>query len=450
MIERTSAPASDADLQHTPVRRRRRPGFTSITAGALILILPAVRCVWNSHADRALQAELQRLRAAGRPVQLADLVPPQVPDDVNALVRLDQAVAAIKLAGDEEQILVTLASSTSVSDADYPSASSLVEGNKEALDLLAEAVALPEASWKCEPNPFLLDVTLPNLAHYRTLARLLSLSAACARREGRFESALDRIRAQLRMADLVDQQPFLISHLVAGGIRSLAFDGLRRCLEDPRFLAEQDTAAVARRRAALAELSAMLLSEHTANRGLVQALHGERLFQLEALTAVIDGRQSWASLSYTGQGVSPSMIERFVNWWLQPLLKTDGVHMQRHMDDLLAACELRSLPQVQQRLQALDLAVDRVKQGMGPIMRPLSAVLMPSLSRAVVAHFQQLDDQRRASVEVAMRAYEMDHGRPPATLQDLVPDYLPELPINLNIDPPRPYTIEDFAPPANP
>jgi hypothetical protein len=131
-------------------------------------------------------------------------------------------------------------------------------------------------------------------------------------------------------------------------------------------------------------------------------------------------------------------------------LKTDGVHMQRHMDDLLAACESRSLPQVQQRLQALDLAVDRVKQGMGVIMRPLSAVLMPSLSLAVVAHFQQLDDQRRARVEVAMRAYEMDHGRPPAALQDLVPDYLPELPINLNIDPPRPYTIEDFAPPANP
>jgi hypothetical protein len=114
----------------------------------------------------------------------------------------------------------------------------------------------------------------------------------------------------------------------------------------------------------------------------------------------------------------------------------------------VAACQLPTMPQVQQRMQDLDLKADRARQGLLSFTHSAGAPLLPSLARAVLLHFQNLDEHRRTAVEVAMRLYAMDHGRRPEKLADLVPDYLRAVPINLYFDPPRPYTSEDFATPA--
>jgi hypothetical protein len=61
----------------------------------------------------------------------------------------------------------------------------------------------------------------------------------------------------------------------------------------------------------------------------------------------------------------------------------------------------------------------------------LLQILLPSLDRAASVHYQCLGDRRLAAVCLAARLYAADHGgRLPASLQDLVPDYLPSVPLD--------------------
>ncbi len=65
----------------------RRSRAVRITARIVLGLLAVLVVAWLSlylSTERALRAELQRIRDAGEPTSLADLVPPQVPDDQNA------------------------------------------------------------------------------------------------------------------------------------------------------------------------------------------------------------------------------------------------------------------------------------------------------------------------------------------------------------------------------
>lgn len=54
--------------------------------------------------------------------------------------------------------------------------------------------------------------------------------------------------------------------------------------------------------------------------------------------------------------------------------------------------------------------------------------MLPTYARAVGLHQWALMRRQLAGTGLAIRLYELDHGRRPQTLQQLVPDYLPGVP----------------------
>jgi hypothetical protein len=60
----------------------------------------------------------------------------------------------------------------------------------------------------------------------------------------------------------------------------------------------------------------------------------------------------------------------------------------------------------------------------------LVKILVPSLSRAVVLHTRHAAQLDSAIVAVAAEKYRMVHGRFPGSLEELVPDDLPAVPID--------------------
>ena len=58
----------------------------------------------------------------------------------------------------------------------------------------------------------------------------------------------------------------------------------------------------------------------------------------------------------------------------------------------------------------------------------VSSILTPSFDRSVLLHFRTLATRRMAATALAIRLYELDHGRRPASLDELVPAYLDALP----------------------
>jgi hypothetical protein len=59
----------------------------------------------------------------------------------------------------------------------------------------------------------------------------------------------------------------------------------------------------------------------------------------------------------------------------------------------------------------------------------IAQILLPSLSSSCERYYRGLTTRRLAAVALAIRRYRVDHdGQWPATLNALVPSYLPELP----------------------
>src|SRR5262249_12527237 len=55
---------------------------------------------------------------------------------------------------------------------------------------------------------------------------------------------------------------------------------------------------------------------------------------------------------------------------------------------------------------------------------------MSSFNRPAISHYRGLADRRAAAVLLAIRLYEVDHGTAPTMLDQLVPKYLPAVPID--------------------
>ncbi len=77
----------------------------------------------------------------------------------------------------------------------------------------------------------------------------------------------------------------------------------------------------------------------------------------------------------------------------------------------------------------------------------LKEIIKPSVMESLTLHFRLIAMRRMAATALAMRMYELDHGRRPETLDQLVPDYLPDVPDDPFSETPRPI---GYRPDANP
>ncbi|MFH1111396.1 MAG: hypothetical protein V1790_19690 [Planctomycetota bacterium] len=77
-----------------------------VGVGLLVVALFALRLWWAWEANRRLQAEIDRIIAAGEPIYPEDFDPKeQIPDDKNAARFLLQAASAINLTTDQMKLL---------------------------------------------------------------------------------------------------------------------------------------------------------------------------------------------------------------------------------------------------------------------------------------------------------------------------------------------------------
>src|SRR5439155_11728920 len=70
--------------------------------------------------------------------------------------------------------------------------------------------------------PPTINVLLPDLGEQRVLGRLVAHRALLNAHQGDYAAALADLRRAYFIAAAVDHQPFLVSHMVANSIRTLA------------------------------------------------------------------------------------------------------------------------------------------------------------------------------------------------------------------------------------
>lgn len=361
-----------------------------LSAFALLLILSAI--AWTLLFE-VMSARIARsneeLRKNGRPICADDLNQEPIPDSVNPALLYVQAGSIANAYTTTQPYF---------SDLVYPFNDAWVKAAQEAESALAPAFTLVSQASKL-PNGRnntrfkspLLNLMLPNLSPSKEIARALSDSACLHNIQGDSFAALGRINDILDVERSTTNEPTLVSGLVSIGEWSLAAE---TAMSIAPTLKSED---LPKTRDAIVLLIGRFLDERSRNQGIVSGISGDRVM-------VVDMAQV-----------------AFKSIWIgKPLGYAGELYVVRRYNEIE---EILNSPDKRARINRLE----RPQSFSDP--RSVMDTIMPALGAVVERHFRGLGQTRSAAAALAIHLYRMEHdGRLPASLDELVPRYLPAVP----------------------
>lgn len=373
----------------------------------LIFFILLLRLLWGWYADRQVQALLDEYRRRGLPVSAGDLKFPDVPDSENAwLVQLKAANASF-----------TGTDSPRTSPLDYPGyppyppawttlAAASEAAHAPVFAQLRQARKLQRVQiHQALPSP-LAAALLPYINNMRHLANLTCDGAIYAHLQDNDAEALERALDVLHLARSLQHDPFLVSQLVGLGCEMSACNTAMTIAPGLRF----DPAA----RQSAQALIARLLDEASAKQGLRACMDSERLLHIDT------ARQQSQNL-----------------WALGPLADREIVRNGPNFDLAAQATLTPTWPQAKALLSRAkwDRATGNRFLG-GPVPGSIPRYSRWfnqhsfDMSPAVERHFRGIAERRITAVSLACQIYRADHRKFPDRLEQLVPKYLPAVPLD--------------------
>lgn len=402
---------------HSPVPGRcRRTNLAAGVTVATLVVLVVLRVIWGGIAQQRLDEQLEL--AKGDPLTPEALYPAEDPAGAdNAVPLIEEAQASVDPGVD------SLAMSN-LEYADHPpfppawhrlaNAALASPRNLEALRLTREARSRKRFHWNIRvTSPLFKNLPTRSFNKSRNLANLLGDASLHAHLKGDDVEAIERIRDVRHLSAAVAPQKMLIAHLVSIGIDALALHRLE-VIAPGLKLGRQDHAPLRRQVRSLID---ELLDEREAGQSLRHAFVGERVLQIEIMR--------WDT-----RGV----------WAIRPMYELDLARMLKADLALISASTQPTLPAAKSLLSELlsrsgdsFSAFNLTQQpDRDPprFSRQLSTMLLPSLERVIETDMRVRTERRMAAVSLAAQLYRADHRRWPASLDALVPGYLPRVPID--------------------
>jgi hypothetical protein len=396
-----------------------------LAVGVLILALAALRWWWGYEAQRRLQAKIDEYHALGQPVTIEDFQFPPVPDEENAAHFLVQAASALVRPPIEDAVAEELCSYPEGVPEHADAVARWVATNGETLRLVHEARGKNGIDWGLRYTSPVINITFPSFSSQRALARFLCATALLQHQKGDDASAVDTLRGVLFQAEAVGQeQGFLISHLVAMAIDALGVNTLEAIM--PTLpVGEEDSAgrpgALPASRAQVDDLIADLLDEAALRQSWLRAMWGERLFCLDSVNAVVTTPGAPGAIA-----MGAPNLARPLGWLLKPMFQLDAIFMM----DFCTACAEAGLSRDYQRAKSMAPGFPTFESNIERNSHLLSWDLLPALGSCLRQHFYVLAYRRLAATALAIRLYEFEHEHRPHALNELVPDYIPAIPLD--------------------
>ena len=282
---------------------------------AICLVLTAVaRIWWGYHAESKLREILDRITARGEPIEWADLAPPAIPDNQNAVLLYKKALKIPLLSvpipeefrpyrafrplsdssspsGEEEEragvevedpewyrlyrlrtMLEDLATYPDFRGKHRSEFEQIMTEAKEALLVCRQARQLTSYDWGLDFVVSGYDCDFPDAQSLKNLSRLMCVAALHKHESGTDAEALEYLNDALALADAIDTSPPLVCHLIAIALDYEAISVLESIA--PRLRNGTKPGAVST--AKVRGLIEYLLDANNRTQGLVRAYIGER------------------------------------------------------------------------------------------------------------------------------------------------------------------------------
>lgn len=431
-----------------PVRKHWRwTGRIYGVIGVFLLATLAARIWWGYYADGKLQAILDEIAARGEPIEWADLKPAPVSDDKNAAILYRKAAEIPLLAATNPDVeppwrhrrepapepvpnadrlyrlrtmILPLVQSRDFRREHSAEMREIIKLSQGALALCRQGGQLEGCDWGIDFDAPAMDYTLPPMGDLRNLAKLLCLAALDAHIAGNDAAAVAYLQDVWAIGRHIGSVPSVIGHFVAMAVDSLAANALETIMPD---LAIGDQPGRVSRES-VENLIRALLDTTSLTSGLTYAMISERSMTHDTVEGF---RASWGN---AGELPLPS---RMILSLIDPMWKLDEVRLLHFYNAFIAATRESTHASMKARYRTMfPMLRDYEERSWGSVKyytRMLSAMLMPSLEgNTFTMNCRGIAKRRMAGIALAMRLYEIDNGRRPAKLADMVPKYLPAIP----------------------
>ncbi len=413
----------------------------------------AARLWWGVAAERELDRQVRAIRDRGEPLTYAELAPPPVPDEQNAARLYRRAFESPLLSwqdlpdGDEKERLRRLGSMLMCMYYNRDFRREHPEDLDEIVRLAAEPVELARwarrldgVDWGIDYDGVTIVIPMRWLGDSRALARVLATVAIGEHERGRDAEAVESIRDLLGLARAVDADAEEIGWLVATGIRSRAFEGVEEVAPGLRVDNGESPAGGD----PIRELLTELLDEGPQRRGAVRGMRGQRAYLYQLLELARAGKQEEV---INAGGSDGEVLLPTAGFMFRPVLAYEQARLLVIAGKCVEAVGQPTYP------LAMDIAPERpvwdYEAGWTHRMaRAVSHVHHPTCYIYLRRYYSSLAMRRMAAAAIALRLYELDHGRRPDTLEALVPDYLPSVPDDPFVEGGKVMYLPDNDPPV--
>ena len=403
---------------------RRLWWFKRIGICTLLLFagLIAAHFVVLHSTEAKLHNLIEQCREAGEPVYPKDYnaIPP-VPNEVNSALLYEKASLAFTWpASIDPNIKLDDFMDPSFIETHMDEARKIIIANKATFDAIREAGTLPEAHW--QQGPFtspLSSMSFPNLGGNRQLVKLLYLSALFESKNGRHAKAMDNINEILLLSERLRKlKGGIIVHMVASSCCAKAINAISiitpSCHFTDKPIPRNDISKVVSLKDAVLLIN-KLLNDTPIKESWASAINFERATIIDAGDLICSGSPI-SPISYPKTGILFKPHWRLEQYDLTTELTT--------LASIPASADFHSAQK-----QLPDRSLSSNLQAI--LTKPISSsFLLPGIERPVELHYRLIAERRMAAIAIAIRIYESQNGRRPQNLSELVPDYLPAVPVD--------------------
>lgn len=388
-----------------PTRRpkRRGCGFAlALTFGLSALLW--VLATWYTGAQ--FSAELERLRRAGEPLELADLFPQVPAGEQNAADLYLQAFASLCNTGGYGN--VSGVPSGKWSKQDWAAARTFLGANQHYFALLDRATRLKHCVFPVNPN-LLFPNNFSTYAAMREAARALFTRAEVQVADGQTDAALQSCAATIKLAERTQAFPELIGAMVYAAVQGMGLDEMERVLSAGDPSAEACRALYPR------------LDDSAWKRAWVHAMQADRAYLLGCFGMFEDG-------------VLDSQV-------VGSIASKDGLRYNLHLTlgrPLWNEEKLANLETATKRISMMELPWAQATRMRDEILAqealfpkyytettrfsPSPATGLPMTFTLLWHKMEGSARLRAAQIALAAKAYKGEHGAYPASLADLTQD----------------------------
>jgi hypothetical protein len=293
-----------------------------------------------------------------------------------------------------------------------------LEGRREILDQVTEATRRPRAQYDLRYGNGPFPVT--HLGFHKSMAVKLRTRAAARVAAGDTAGAAEDIDTMLRLAELTGGDPVLPGYLVQVAIQSIAFGAFWDGTSQHAW-SDAQLAAFQQRFEGLKQQDS-----------LVKAFRGERLFGKTCFELMRQGRLNPETLDAVdggGDGFSGGAMPKA--WLLQ-----NQAYHSRVMDQVVDAlqrcdpeCGIAAKGSIWETERISQTVFDTAGRRFHPY-RILTHMLLPALAKVHAKADRSLTTSRLAIAVAGLERHRLATGRYPKSLDDLVPRWVPAVPLD--------------------